>query len=64
MSAMTAVVPRVGTAERGDLIFPLPTHVTLRNGVVAGVTAKVSLLADGIHLMPIVAAASSAGRRA
>ncbi len=63
MGVMTNVVLRIGAAERGDLIFSLPTHVALRNGVVAGVTAKVSLLADGIHLMPIAATASSAGRR-
>jgi len=34
------------------LFFKLPTHVIRRKGVGTGQTASVSLLADGIHLMP------------
>ena len=34
------------------LSLVVPTHVARRNGVAAGVTVTVSLLAEGIHLMP------------
>ena len=34
--------------------FSVPTHVARRNGIEQGATASVSLLADGIHLMPAV----------
>jgi molybdate transport system ATP-binding protein len=34
------------------LSFVVPTHVARRNGVAPGVTITVSLLAEGIHLMP------------
>ena len=58
MGEMTAVALRVVAGERTDIFFSLPTHVARRNGVAAGETARVSLLADGIHLMP--AASTSA----
>jgi len=32
--------------------FSVPAHVARRNGLAVGVPARVSLLADGIHLMP------------
>jgi len=53
MGEMTAVSLRVVAGERTDLVFTLPTHVAARNGVAPGETARVSLLADGIHLMSI-----------
>ena len=34
------------------LAFSVPAHVAVRNGVAAGERIAVSLLADGIHLMP------------
>jgi molybdate transport system ATP-binding protein len=40
------------TATRHPLHFSVPAHVARRNGFAAGVAAKVSLLAVGIHLMP------------
>lgn len=39
-------------ADELPLSFVVPTHVARRNGVAAGVTVTVSLLAEGIHLMP------------
>ncbi|MEP7182171.1 MAG: ABC transporter ATP-binding protein [Betaproteobacteria bacterium] len=55
MGAMTAVSLRVVAAERADIFFSVPTHVAARNGVAPGQPASVSLLADGIHLMPAAA---------
>jgi molybdate transport system ATP-binding protein len=49
---MTSVSLRVAAGERSDIHFAVPTHVARRNGVAAGERASVSLLADGIHLMP------------
>ncbi len=48
----TSAALRVGGGERADIFFSVPTHVARRNGVALGETARVSLLADGIHLMP------------
>jgi molybdate transport system ATP-binding protein len=42
----------VDGADELPLSFVVPTHVARRNGVGAGVTVTVSLLAEGIHLMP------------
>jgi len=56
MGAMTAVALRVVPGERADLFFSVPTHVARRNGVETGAPASVSLLADGIHLMPVTRA--------
>jgi molybdate transport system ATP-binding protein len=42
----------VDGADELPLSFVVPTHVARRNGVAAGVTVTVSLLAEGIHLMP------------
>ena len=42
----------VDSADELPLSFVVPTHVARRNGVAAGVTVTVSLLAEGIHLMP------------
>ena len=52
MGEMTAVALRVVAGERTDLYFSVPTHVAQRNGLASGETARVSLLSDGIHLMP------------
>jgi molybdate transport system ATP-binding protein len=38
------------------LHFSVPLHVARRNGVAPGVEASVSLLAEGIHIMPAAAA--------
>jgi molybdate transport system ATP-binding protein len=35
-----------------ELRFSVPTHVAARNGLAAGVEARVSLLREGVHLMP------------
>jgi molybdate transport system ATP-binding protein len=52
MGEMTAVALRAVHGMRTDLYFSVPTHVAERNGVGVGETARVSLLAEGIHLMP------------
>jgi molybdate transport system ATP-binding protein len=49
MSAITLVPDG---APGLPLAFSAPTHVARRNGIAAGVHATVSLLAEGIHLMP------------
>ena len=38
-------------SDKPPVFFSLPLHVAERNGIVPGVTATVSLLADSIHLM-------------
>jgi len=48
----TAIALSVVAGERSDLHFSVPTHVAQRNGVVPGAAVNVSLLAEGIHLMP------------
>ncbi len=55
MGEMTAVALRVVHGERTDIFFSVPTHVAERNGLALGVRAQVSLLAEGIHLMPAAA---------
>jgi molybdate transport system ATP-binding protein len=52
MGETTAVALRAVHGPRTDIFFSVPTHVAERNGIAAGETARVSLLADGIHLMP------------
>ena len=42
----------VVSGERTDVYFSVPTHVAQRNGIEPGARASVSLLAEGIHLMP------------
>jgi molybdate transport system ATP-binding protein len=39
-------------AQRPPLFISIPRHVAERNRIVSGVTINVSLLAEGIHLMP------------
>lgn len=48
----TAVTLRVDGTPDCLLQFSLPTHAARRNGLETGVRATVSLLGDGIHLMP------------
>ena len=48
----TALSLRVGAGERADIFLSLPTHAARRNGLAQGVAAGISLLTDGIHLMP------------
>ncbi len=52
LGEMTVVALRVVHGGRNDLHFSVPTHVAERNGLAVGATASVSLLAEGIHLMP------------
>jgi molybdate transport system ATP-binding protein len=47
-----AVSLRVGGREDAELLFSVPTHVAARNGLGTGVAVQVSLLKEGIHLMP------------
>jgi molybdate transport system ATP-binding protein len=42
----------VGGRRDVELRFSVPTHVGTRNGLAAGVEARVSLLRDALHLMP------------
>ncbi len=53
----TALALSVGAGQRTDIHFSVPTHTARRNGLAIGANARVSLLADGIHLMPADAAA-------
>ncbi len=48
----TTVIMHVDGDERTALRFSVPTHVAERNRVVPGTAISVSLLADGIHLLP------------
>jgi molybdate transport system ATP-binding protein len=48
----TALSLRVGAGAHADIHLTMPTHAARRNGLASGVAAGVSLLADGIHLMP------------
>ena len=52
LGELASVRVLVDGADELPLSFVVPTHVARRNGVVAGVSVTVSLLADGIHLMP------------
>jgi molybdate transport system ATP-binding protein len=47
-----AVSIHVSGETRPPLFVSIPWHVAQRNGVRAGVEISVSLLAEGIHLMP------------
>ncbi|MBL0289597.1 MAG: ABC transporter ATP-binding protein [Betaproteobacteria bacterium] len=53
---MTSIALSVVAGERSDIFFNVPTHVAQRNGIAPGAAASVSLLAEGIHLMPTAAA--------
>jgi len=52
LGATTAIALRAAPGERADITFSLSTHVAQRNGIAQGEAARVSLLTDGIHLMP------------
>jgi molybdate transport system ATP-binding protein len=58
IAAALAIGPNVhlaldlGPGEAHPLHFSVPAHVARRNGFAPGTTAAVSLLAEGIHLMP------------
>jgi molybdate transport system ATP-binding protein len=43
---------RLDVGEPRPLHFSVPAHVARRNGFIVGAAASVSLLAEGIHLMP------------
>jgi molybdate transport system ATP-binding protein len=45
---------RPANDPRWPIHFSVPLHVARRNGIAAGVEATVSLLAEGIHLMPAI----------
>jgi molybdate transport system ATP-binding protein len=47
-----ALTVAVNGPERPPLFLNLPAHTARRNGIAAGVTIGISLLAEGIHLMP------------
>ena len=47
-----AVSIHVGGPDRPPLFMSMPLHVAGRNGIALGVNVTVSLLSDGIHLMP------------
>jgi molybdate transport system ATP-binding protein len=47
-----AVTIRVGDSHRPPLFMSIPLHVAERNGVGPGAEVTVSLLSEGIHLMP------------
>jgi molybdate transport system ATP-binding protein len=48
----TALALAAAAGERAELHFSVPTHAARRNGIEPGVAATVSLITDGIHLMP------------
>lgn len=52
LGELTSATVLVDGASELPLSFMVPTHVARRNGVTSGVTVTVSLLAEGIHLMP------------
>ena len=52
LGELASVRVLVDGADELPLSFVVPTHVARRNGVAPGVTVTVSLLAEGIHLMP------------
>ncbi len=55
LGASTSLSLRVVAGERTDIVFTVSTHAAHRNGLAPGAEARVSLLADGIHLMPAAA---------
>ncbi|HXF89313.1 MAG TPA: ABC transporter ATP-binding protein [Xanthobacteraceae bacterium] len=52
---------RASHAPNMPLHFSVPLHVARRNGIAAGVAATVSLLAQGIYIMPASPAAAETG---
>jgi molybdate transport system ATP-binding protein len=52
LGAQTSLSLRVVAGARADIVFTVSTHAAHRNGLAPGAAARVSLLADGIHLMP------------
>jgi molybdate transport system ATP-binding protein len=46
------ITMRPRSDPRLPIHFSVPLHVAQRNGLAPGVEAAVSLLAEGIHLMP------------
>ena len=52
LGELASVRVLVDGADALPLSFVVPSHVARRNGVAPGVTVTVSLLAEGIHLMP------------
>lgn len=48
----TTVTMLVNNSEHSRLSFSVPTHVARRNGLAVAVPLAVSLLTEGIHLMP------------
>jgi molybdate transport system ATP-binding protein len=53
LGELASVTLLLDGADALPLSFVVPTHVARRNGVVPGVNVTVSLLAEGIHLMPV-----------
>ncbi|HSD44031.1 MAG TPA: ABC transporter ATP-binding protein [Burkholderiales bacterium] len=49
---IAAVTLWVNGRQDVELRFSVPTHVAARNGLAAGVEARVSLLREALHLMP------------
>ena len=47
-----ALTVAVNGPDRPPLFLNIPAHVARRNDIVAGVEIGLSLLAEGIHLMP------------
>jgi len=56
----TTIGLRIPAAGDALLTLRVPTHVARRNGIVLGVQASASLLADAIHVMPAEVAADAA----
>jgi molybdate transport system ATP-binding protein len=52
LGEQVALTVAVNGAQRPPLFLSVPAHVARRNGIAAGVEVGVSLLAEGIHLMP------------
>jgi len=52
MGETVALTVAVGGPGRPPLFMSLPLHTARRNGIAAGVDIGVSLLSEGIHLMP------------
>ena len=59
--SVCAIALSVVAGVRSDLHFSVPTRVAERNGVVPGAAVNVSLLAEGIHLMPPTPATGADG---
>ncbi len=58
---LTSIALSVVSGERTDVYFSVPTHVAQRNGIEPGARASVSLLAEGIHLMPAAGSPGGSG---